>query len=396
MTVKYPTIALTGATGFLGSHLMAALLEQGYRVIVLGRSSGEVTLNERLASLLKWFDIKALADQLEMVDIDFSQTRLGLEPAIYKTLCAKVDQIIHCASDTSFSEHRRQKVFDSNVHSLNNILNFASDARVEYFHYISTAYACGQCGPVCWEQLSSTTHFINVYEESKAQAEKTIANFCDQHSLPYTLIRPSIVYGDSRTGRSLKFNALYYPLRALMAIRDIYLNDLKNNGGKKSQAHGIFLDKDGYLFLPLKIVVAKSGELNLIPVNYFVEATIRIIKNAAPGAIYHLSNKTPVKLETIISYNGIFMKMKGVEIAYAISPQGHNRHPAEELFDRYSKAYLPYMHDNRHFDRTNTDKATSNLQPAPFTYAIFKRCMDYAVAVDWGAKNLYCHTSTRV
>lgn len=384
MTVDHPAIVLTGATGFLGSHLMAALLEQGHRVIVLGRSSGEVTLNQRIVNLLKWFGIEGLTNQLEMVEIDFSQARLDLETSIYKTLCSKANQIIHCASDTSFSEHKRQKVFESNVLSLNHILNFADDAHVEYFHYISTAYACGQDGPICLEQLSSTSHYLNVYEESKAQAEKTIAHFCEQHMLPYTLIRPTIVYGDSRTGRSLKFNALYYPIRSLMAIRDIYLNDIRNNGGTKSQAHGIFLDEDGYLFLPLKIVLPKSGGLNLIPVEYFVEATLRIIKNASPGAIYHLSNKASVKLETITSYNEPFMKLKGVEMVYAISTQNHKRNPAEELFDRYIKAYLPYMYDNRYFDRTNTDKATSKLQPATFSKAIFKRCMEYAVAVEWG------------
>ncbi|MCA1744720.1 MAG: SDR family oxidoreductase [Bacteroidales bacterium] len=384
MVVEHPTIALTGATGFLGSHLMAALLKNGHRVIVLGRSSVDATLVQRLTSLLKWFGIEGLTDRLEMVEIDFSRARLGLEQPIYNTLCTKTDQIIHCASDTSFSEHRRQQVFASNVLSLNHVLNFADDARVEYFHYISTAYACGQDSPICMEQLPHVNHFLNVYEESKAQAEKAIAQFCDQQTIPYTIIRPTIVYGDSRTGRSLKFNALYYPIRSLMALRDIYLNDIQNNGGKRSRAHGIGVGEDGYLFLPLKIVLPKSGGLNLIPVNYFVEATLRILKNACSGAIYHLSNKIPVKLETIISYNEPFMRMKGVEIAYAISPNSNHRNPVAELFDRYIKAYLPYMHDDRHFDRTNTDKATSNLQPATFSKAIFKRCMEYAVAVEWG------------
>ncbi len=72
-----------------------------------------------------------------------------------------------------------------------------------------------------------------------------------------------------------------------------------------------------------------------------MEATLRIIKNASPGDIYHLSNTAPVKLETIISYNEAFIKMKGVEMAYAISPQNNDRNPAEELFDRFVKAYLP-------------------------------------------------------
>ena len=380
------TMALTGATGFLGSHLMAGLLQKGYRVIALGRSNNVTTLAKRIDNILKWLDKEIPTNRLKTVEINFTQERLGLDQSKYSSLCVEADQMIHCASDTSFSERWRQQVFESNVFSLNNILKFAADARLQYFHYISTAYACGMNGPVCKEQLSTATDFVNVYEESKAQAEKNIAAFCGQTTISYSIIRPTVVYGDSRTGRSLKFNALYYPIRSLMAIRDIYLNDIKNNNGKKSELHGIKMDNDGYLYLPLKIILPKSGALNLIPVNYFVDATLRVIENPTSGGIYHLSSQTPVKLDEILKYNETFMKVKGVEIVYGDSQHTYNRNPAEELFDRYIKAYLPYMHDNRHFERTNTDKTTSNLQPPFFNNAIFKRCMDYAVEVDWGEK----------
>ena len=56
-----PTIALTGATGFLGSHLMASMLSDGYRIIVLGRSNKKETLQERISRLLRWFGIEELA-----------------------------------------------------------------------------------------------------------------------------------------------------------------------------------------------------------------------------------------------------------------------------------------------------------------------------------------------
>ena len=121
------------------------------------------------------------------------------------------DQIIHCASDTNFSERKRDLVFAANVHSLNGILEFAAHARVKAFHYISTAYVAGINDTLCKETLPAASDFVNVYEESKAQAENIIASFCEKNSIPLTIIRPSIVYGDSRTGRSLKFNALYFP-----------------------------------------------------------------------------------------------------------------------------------------------------------------------------------------
>ena len=52
------SIVLTGATGFLGSFLMASLLERGYLVTVLGRASKDIRLSDRLSGLLRWFGIE--------------------------------------------------------------------------------------------------------------------------------------------------------------------------------------------------------------------------------------------------------------------------------------------------------------------------------------------------
>ena len=385
MSVKNkPTIALTGATGFLGSHLMASMLTAGYKIIILGRPAKEETLQERISKLLRWFGIEELAGQLELVEIDFLKPMMGLPEAEYKNLCAITEQIIHCASDTSFAERKRDIVFKSNVSSLESILQFAANARVNFFHYIITAYVSGADVTICKERISSTTNFLNVYEESKAQAESIISTFCEKNEIPYTIIRPSIVYGDSRTGRSLRFNALYFPLQSIKYIREIYLNDIINNGGKKSRQFGIFIDDEGYLFLPLRIYLPHEGALNLIPVDYFVNATMKIIANASSGGIYHLTNNSHTKLEIISAYNEQFLKIKGVEIIYGKSKDNVLRNPAEELFDRFIEPYRSYLSDNRIFDRANTDLVTDNLYPPEFTHEIFTNCMEYAIRVNWG------------
>jgi len=381
-----PVIALTGATGFLGSHLMSLLLSKGYEIIVLGRASKEESLNQRILKLLRWFGSEEYSGQLEVVEIDFQKPFLGLSTSGYSMLCSRTKQIIHCASDTCFSEQKRSQVLNFNVINLSGILEFALAARVKFFHYISTAYVAGISGNLCLEKLSAATDFTNVYEESKARAEKTIYSYCEKNSIPLTLIRPTIVYGDSRTGRSLKFNALYYPVRSVLNIRDIYLNDVLNHGGKRSHHHGIHLDKGGNLFLPLRIYLPNEGGINLIPVDYFVTATQRILEYPTPGGIYHLTNNNPTKLEALAVYNEMFMKVKGVEIIYCKSQNGISRNPAEELFDRFIEPYRPYLSDNRIFERLNTDLATCNLQPPEFTYEIFRRCMEYAVEVDWGER----------
>jgi nucleoside-diphosphate-sugar epimerase len=379
-----PIIALTGATGFLGSHLMASMLSDGYRIIVLGRPKKEETLQKRIFKLLRWFGIEELAGQLELLEIDFLTPMLGIPEEKYKKLCKITGQIIHCASDTSFAERKRDTVFKSNVTSLEGILEFTADANVDYFHYISTAYVAGANVTLCKECLPSSSDFLNVYEESKARAENIIAAFCKKKSIRFTIIRPSIVYGDSTTGRSLRFNALYFPLQSLKYIRDIYLNDIENNGGKKSNQSGIFIDEKGYLFLPLRIYLPKEGTLNLIPINYFVNATMNIIAKPSSGSIYHLTNNFHTKLETISKYNEQLMLVKGVEIIHRRSADNVLRNPAEELFDRFIEPYRSYLSDNRIFDRVNTDLVTDNLYPPEFTYEIFKNCMEYAISVNWG------------
>ena len=379
------TIALTGATGFLGSHLMASLLTKGYNIIVFGRSAKNESLNERIARLLKWFEIDNFSGQVTYIDTDLSQDNLGIEEGEYSRLCSVVGSVIHCASDTSFSENKREKVMAANINNLKGILEFSKNANVNFFHYISTAYVAGTGMTYCKEILSSAKTFTNVYEESKAAAENIISGFCQKNSINLSIIRPSIVYGDSQNGRSLKFNALYFPIRSAYSIRDLYLNDLNNNGGIKAAKNGIYIDEDGYLFLPLKIYLPREGDLNIIPVDYFVNATVKIIENCSGSGIYHLTNNSPTTMKIVAEYYQHLMKVRGVEIIYGNPRDNIERNPAEELFDRFIEPYRPYLSDNRVFDRTNANKATDGLNPPSFTYEIFKTCMEYAIEVNWGA-----------
>jgi hypothetical protein len=158
-----------------------------------------------------------------------------------------------------------------------------------------------------------------------------------------------------------------------------------NNGGLKAAKNGIFIDKEGYLFLPLKIYLPYEGDINIIPVDYFVNTTVKIIENCSINGIYHLANPYRTTMKIVAKYYEQLMKVRGVEIIYGPMPNDLLRNPAEELFDRFIEPYRPYLSDNRVFDRTNTTLITDNLNPPEFTYDIFKTCMEYAIKVNWGA-----------
>ena len=377
-------ILLTGSTGSLGSHLMNSLLKNGYNLIIPGRGKKAETLEQRIYKLLKWFGISDYSNRLKIIEADYSKPLLGLSPALFKVTCSLTDSVIHCASDTCFSESKRDKVLQFNVDQLSGILELASAAQVKSFSYISTAYAAGLNGQICKEQLSSAKEFVNAYEESKALAEKVITDHCKRYSIPLTIIRPTIVYGDSFTGRTLRFNAFYYPIRSLLNIRDIYLNDIRNHGAQKSAKQGIYLDKDGYLFLPLHFFLPKKGSINLIPVNYFVEVTQKIFERPGNGGIFHVCNGNPPNLDQLSDYIKDFLKIKGIEIIYGEPLNTGLLNPVEELFERFIEPYRPYLSDDRIFDKTNTDFIAGEIQAPEMSYQIFSRCMNYGIDVNWG------------
>ena len=377
------TYVLTGATGFLGSHLMASLLERGNRVVVLGRRSAEGSLVARIDKLLEWFDLCPRSGQVETAEVDFLKPWCGLDPDRYSALCDKAGPVIHCASDTRFSEQNRRESISTNVDSLEQIIGFAKNSNAPWFHYVSTAYAAGISASSCPEAPAAPERFVNVYEETKARAEKIVAARCAMHSIPFTIIRPSIVYGDSRNGRANHFNALYNHVKSLYCIREIYVNDLRKQGGLRSEKNGIYLDDNGILHIPLKVIVSGRGHINLIPVDYFVSATVSILEQGKTGTTYHITSDAPKTMEVLAGYCETFLKIQGIEIVCG-NASNAAFNPPEALFNRFIGPYLPYLTDTRTFDRSSTDDATTGLIPPEFTYDVFERCMEYAVRVNWG------------
>lgn len=377
------SIVLTGATGFLGAFLMANLLERGYHVTVLGRSSKKEKLSDRLSCLLQWLDIGNLGKNLSALEVDFSQKHFGLDDNKYRSLSDRAHKIIHCASDTSFAERDRVRVMAANVDNLLSILDFAKDASASHLYYVSTAYVAGRCEGICTETPIATKNFTNVYEESKAKAENIIWRYCENNNMPFSIMRPSIVYGHSISGKSLKFSALYHPVRSLLYTRDIFIKDVIERGGKRSNQWNISLDNNGILHLPLSIYLAHKGTLNLIPVDYFVEAAMSIIEYPDSRGIYHITNRNPTNMTTLAEYSERFLDVRGICILQDCFEVHHKSNPVEELFGKFIEPYYPYLADRRIFDQSRIKDITPNLIAPTFTYDIFERCMSYAIACDW-------------
>lgn len=388
-----PPVFLTGGTGFLGSHLAAAFLRAGRQVILLARSGNGKSADRRVSCLLDWLEIgQSLRGRLRVVTGDVLLSGLGLDRQLAKDLKLKGCDFIHCASDTSFSEKKRSEVEAVNVGGLLNALNFAASSGAGFLHLVSTAYVAGRRAGRCPEGPAGTLSFTNVYEETKCRGEWLAQEICRQAGMGLAVYRPSIVYGDSRTGRSLSFNALYHPVRTVDFLRKVYEKDILKKGGTKAASIGIRMIRDGVIHFPLRVEVGGNGGINLIPIDFFVEAFHALMAEARDGDFFHIVSEAPTPITDIIAYTENLLNIEGLRACAPEELVDAPRNPVESIFAHYMETYGPYMKDERHFttERSGPILQRRGIVCPEFDETVFTRCMNFAISVDWGAKLFTC------
>lgn len=378
-------ILLTGGTGFLGSHIAVNLLRKGYQVYFLTKNNNCLSAEERIKKILGWhgLDSNIRANSM-VVQGDILSPGLDLEKNFRTKIQNSINQVVHCASNTSFSYRHRDKVRAINIDGLKNVLDFASESRCSNFHHLSTAYVGSRQNIFCPETLVNRTDFVNVYEESKCQAEWLAWDRCRTEGIRLTIYRPSIVYGHSQTGRSFRFNGLYYPIRIIQFLKNIYKRDIQDYGGKKAAQVGVKIDSHGSTYLPLRIDVTDKGGVNIIPIDYFLDTFSAIMEENLKG-IFHIVSPGKKRIEEIVEYIKEYFKLRGIKVSPNHNDNRESRNALEALFDLYLEAYKPYIRDNRIFiqERAQSIQKSRGIICPEFDFEIFSRCMNYALKVDW-------------
>ena len=140
--------------------------------------------------------------------------------------------------------------------------------------------------------------------------------------------------------------------------------------------------------MPIRIEVAREGGINLVPVDHCVRAFMAILEDGLEGGIYHIANPRPTRIEDIVAFAKRHFRLEGIETCGPEGFAGRPKNALEVLYDSYLEAYRPYMQDLRTFEVTNAAPCSRRrgLDCPDFDYEIFARCMDYAVAADWGSR----------
>lgn len=169
-------ILLTGATGFLGAHILRELLRRKIRVVCLVRNE------ERLRPTLKnYFPKEYEYFTYKVVKGDIEQPRFGLTVPEYEKLAHRVDMVIHTAANVHHAGHYAD--FErTNVIGTQNVIDFCMVAQAP-LQYASTASVNGagtvsQSDPdACFDEFHldiGQNYTQNVYIHSKFKAEERV------------------------------------------------------------------------------------------------------------------------------------------------------------------------------------------------------------------------------
>ncbi len=380
-------IFLTGGTGFVGSHLAVELLKKGYFVILLSRPKHNLDAFERVQQILRWHNFP-YSENLKVVNGQLTKPQLGLDDEVYAYLLENIDEIWHCAADTSYNKRKQLEMV--NVHGTLNALKLAVESKCYFFHHMSAAYVAGKVHGVCKEEYVPQKEFHNAYEETKHKAEGCVLEICRKEGIRANIYRPSIIYGDSRTGKTLVFNAFYVPIRMANFFKEVYERDIEQNNGLNAEKMGVRKTEDGKIYLPLRIGTVENGSYNLVPINFVVGGCIAIMENCLDGGIFHLINRNPSKLEDLIIFGEKFLNLRGIKVVPENDFINQPKNALERLAYSYGDVYRPYLLDDRIFDARNAEEILErNDIVCPYLdYEIFSRCARYAIEVDWG-KHLF-------
>src|SRR6266702_7894956 len=171
------TTLVTGASGFLGSHVARLLVERGDRVRVLLRPTSQTRLLEDLAA--------------ERVPGDLR------DPASLDKALTGVHTVYHVAADYRLWARDPREIYESNVQGTCNLLEAARRAKVGKFVYTSTAGTVAvPRGAVLPDEsiVTSIDEMIGAYKRSKWLAEQE-ARKAAAAGLPVIIVNPTTPVG---------------------------------------------------------------------------------------------------------------------------------------------------------------------------------------------------------
>jgi len=190
-------VLVSGAHGFVGSHLARALLARGERVRVLDRPAPRIADvgGERLSGL----DLLGIRAEVELVEADLRDAE-AVSAAV-----AGAGSVFHLAAQTIVGVARESplETFEVNVRGAWNVFEACREHAVERIVFASSDKAYGSSPELPYRE-DFALRAAYPYDASKAAADTIARSYANAYGLPLAVTRFANVYG----GGDLNFSRL--------------------------------------------------------------------------------------------------------------------------------------------------------------------------------------------
>jgi NAD(P)-dependent dehydrogenase (short-subunit alcohol dehydrogenase family) len=251
---------VTGATGFIGRHLVPELLKREGTIYVLVREGSRGKLDSLVQRL------GAPEGRIVPVTGDLSRPALGVEG-----FTERIDHFFHLAAvyDMTADEDAMER---ANIDGTSHVIEFANSVEVGRFHHTSSIAVAGAYKGVFQEDMFDEGQPLpHAYHRTKYESERLARERVEAKTL---IFRPGIVVGHSETGEMDKIDGPYYFFKLLQKLRRA---------------------------MPEWVPLAgpQGGETNLVPVDFVARAMDHIAHlpdDELPGDTFHLVSPEPMKV----------------------------------------------------------------------------------------------------
>ena len=342
---------LTGATGYIGGHVAAGLLEQSSeRLNLLVRAKNEREAEEHLwhalqlhLDFLRFYDY--LRTRIQIFRGDLTDKHFGLADDDYRRLAETTDSVIHCAA--SLNRKSEKSCLNVNLRGTLEVVQLARAAQSHHglrrISHVSTVAVAGvrqnevvtEDAAIDWARSD-----YDPYARTKKFCEHMIRELLPD--VPRTIFRPSIVLGDSRKPETTQFDMV----RAFVFLA----------------------------WLPV-LPFRPTDQLDIVNVDFVAHAIVTLhLKEKPTHDIYHLSSgldsQTFKQLTNALAaaskksgpmYLPALERSFGATVGWLANRKGGLGFGASLL-----KVFWPYLTFNTLFDNS---RVTSELgrAPAPFS-----------------------------
>jgi NAD(P)-dependent dehydrogenase (short-subunit alcohol dehydrogenase family) len=252
---------VTGATGFIGRHLVERLLERDGTIYVLVREGSRGRLEELRSA---W---GAPEDRIVPIVGDVTQARMGVSDDDLKRLRGDVDHLFHLAAVYDMTaDAEAQRV--ANVEGTRHMVELAEAVEAGRVHMVSSIAAAGLTKGTFREDMFDEAEDVDnhPYYQTKHESEAIVRNELER---PWSVYRPGIVVGHSETGEMDKIDGPYYFFKLIQRLR-------------------------GALPQWFPTIGIEGREVNIVPVDFVAKALDHIAhQEDLDGRTFHLTDPKP-------------------------------------------------------------------------------------------------------